>query len=241
MKVKRTNFLWYNDDFPHQHALPDRLIEGRKAGLEIKTTSAFNGKSFRDEEFPANYYVQCVQYMAVMEYPEWFLAVLIGNSDFRIYHLVRNHLIETPAWCKARVYVPQEDIDTMQRKADEFNTAVATGKPPVPDGSEASTDAVTAVWDEQHDDGINLIGMENLADEYELLSKSIKEQKNRQEEIKNILCDSLMGCTTGFVGTHRVTWKDSERKTFDTLSAVADYPELVKYYKTSTSRTFRFK
>lgn len=69
-------------------------------GLEAKTASAFAtgrasewGESGSDQ-VPEAYLVQCATYMALTECPKWDLAVLFGNTEFRIYHLTRDEELE---------------------------------------------------------------------------------------------------------------------------------------------------
>jgi len=44
--VRRENFMLYHDDYPFAHADIDRWVVGEKSGLECKTTSALNVRSF---------------------------------------------------------------------------------------------------------------------------------------------------------------------------------------------------
>lgn len=64
-KVRKSNQSFFNSDYPWAIANIDREIIGEDAGLEIKTTSELNMKKFRGGEYPANYYCQCVHYMAM--------------------------------------------------------------------------------------------------------------------------------------------------------------------------------
>jgi putative phage-type endonuclease len=82
-KVRRKNFILWNSDYPFAHANVDRLIVGENAGLECKTTSVLNLKSFKNGEFPANYYVQCMHYMAVTGYKNGILLFLFLVKSLR--------------------------------------------------------------------------------------------------------------------------------------------------------------
>ena len=83
-KIQRINAMLYRDTYPFAHADIDRWVRGENAGLECKTTSVMNLKHFRGGDFPANYYVQCVHYMAVTGADRWYLAVLVFGQGF--YH-----------------------------------------------------------------------------------------------------------------------------------------------------------
>ena len=88
--VRRCNLSLVNDTYPWAIANVDRMIVGEDAGLEIKTTSALNLKAFKGGEYPDNYYAQCVHYLAVTGKAKWYLAVLIGNADFKIFEIERD-------------------------------------------------------------------------------------------------------------------------------------------------------
>jgi len=85
-KVHRVNQTKYHKDYPFIAANLDRMIVGQDAILECKT--ARSGKEWKDDEIPLEYIYQCYHYMAVEECPIVYLAVLIGNSDFKIKELV---------------------------------------------------------------------------------------------------------------------------------------------------------
>ena len=89
-RVKRCNYTLYNTLYPFAHANIDRSIVGENAGLECKTTSALNTRKFKNGDFPANYYVQCMHYMAVTGCDKWYLAVLVLNKAFMVFEIARD-------------------------------------------------------------------------------------------------------------------------------------------------------
>lgn len=74
----------------------DRICDGGRAGLECKTTSAFNASEWADDKIPRHYYYQCLHYMLVLytdydgillpefrdDPPKWYIACLIGGQKF---------------------------------------------------------------------------------------------------------------------------------------------------------------
>ena len=65
--------------------------------LECKTSSAFNKNDWGEpgtDQVPPLYLVQCAWYMAITECRSADLAVLIGNSDFRVYTIERDLELE---------------------------------------------------------------------------------------------------------------------------------------------------
>ncbi len=69
---------------------PDRIIKGKKKGVECKNASDRNAYQWGPtgtDRVPQYYLLQCFHSMMVTNLKEWDLAVLIGGNDFRIYHL----------------------------------------------------------------------------------------------------------------------------------------------------------
>lgn len=78
-------------------AHPDRLVRGRRKLIEIKTAGARQADrwgSDGEEEVPVEYRLQVAHYLAVLDYDEADLVVLIGGQDFRIYPIRRDLEIE---------------------------------------------------------------------------------------------------------------------------------------------------
>ena len=143
--VMRTHFIYRNDEYPHLHASPDRLIYASRstnatllAGLECKTTSAFNTRKFRGVDFPMQYYAQCVAYMAVLNVDTWYLAVLVGNHEFHIYKVIKGGTppmtVTEGEWIEGTIIVDEEDFDAIREAAADFWSKLETGIAPPPDG-----------------------------------------------------------------------------------------------------------
>jgi putative phage-type endonuclease len=65
--------------------------------LECKTASPFNQSDWGDlgtDEVPMSYLVQCLWYLAITNLERCDVAVLFGNSDFRIYEVYRDKELE---------------------------------------------------------------------------------------------------------------------------------------------------
>lgn len=241
LAVKRTNYIYRNDRYPALHASPDRLVVGRDAGLECKTTSAFNLAKFHGEEFPAQYYAQAVQYMAVTEKEEWYIAVLVlGTEKFYIYHLTRIGGQKKPDFCEASLYISDAEIAALNEAAEAFRDCVINNTPPALDGSESTTEALNG----QYPGGggqMTLFGRDSLVQSWLDLTEQEKELKERKQEIRNILCGDLGNNELGLCGMHKVSWKSQTRSTFDSKACLRDHPEMSMYMRESTSRTFTIK
>lgn len=224
-KVRRSNQSFFNSDYPWAIANIDREIIGEDAGLEIKTTSELNMKKFVGGEYPANYYCQCVHYLAMTGKQRWYLAVLIGNRDFRWFTIERD----------------EAEIAALMAAEADFWEMVKNNTPPVADGSQATTAAIKTIYAESNEDTVDLT-LENTAlAQYIALGKQIAELEAMRDEaankIKSFMGDAGGGECDGF----RVSWKSSTRRTFDSKRFAKENPglDLAGYYKETSTRTFR--
>lgn len=93
VKVRRCGLL-HDNLCKYRIANVDRLIIGHTAGLECKTTNAFNADEWEDYGVPLHYYYQCLHYMLTLyadedgnllpeyEGAHWFIACLIGGQKY---------------------------------------------------------------------------------------------------------------------------------------------------------------
>ena len=248
MNVQRSNYIYFNDEFPNQHALPDRMIlqgngRGRNvkyiAGLECKTCGSYGGRKYKGEDFPASYYAQCVQYMAIMDVQTWYLAVLIGNYDFKIYRLVRGMTTEdaqwtNPAWCHASVAVDEAEIATMARQANEFMMYVRTNQQPPLDGSEATTDAMSMLMVDG-DPNAGTLDMSYMAPvfaSYKMAVKEEKEAKQRKQEAQNLIRDAMGVYEKGRCGDIKISCTTTTSAgSWDKDGLMRAFPGAINYYK----------
>lgn len=224
-RVRRENTIIRNDDYPFAHANIDRAVVGEDAGLEIKTTSAMNTRMFRGQEFPTRYYAQCVHYLAVTGRQRWYLAVLIGNSDFRVYTLERD----------------EGEIAALMDAEKDFWSLVKSDTAPAADGQESTAEAISDLYPVSTDDVCDLTGYRNLLLQRTQYDKSIKELQDCRQEIDNQIKAFMEECGRGECDGYTVTWKSGTRRTFDSASFAKDHAnvDLSPYYKTTTTRTFR--
>jgi len=83
-------------DTPDTPAVVDGVITAQSV-LECKTSSAFSKNDWGEpgtDQVPPLYLVQCAWYLAITECERADLAVLIGNSDFRVYTIERDLELE---------------------------------------------------------------------------------------------------------------------------------------------------
>ena len=225
-KVRKCNFSFLNSQYPFAIANIDREIIGEDAGLEIKTTDSLNLKKFSGGEYPANYYCQCVHYMAVTGKQRWYLAVLIGNREFKWFTIERD----------------EAEIAALMAAEADFWEHVKTDTPPAIDGTAATSEAITTIYAESNDSCIvDLQAHKASLAEYISLNQRIKELTEQRDEaanrIKEFMGDSCGGECEGF----KVSWRSQTRRTFDSKRFAKENPDidLSDYYKTTNARVFR--
>ena len=224
-KVRKCNHSFFNSKYPFAIANIDREIIGEDAGLEIKTTDSLNLKKFKNGEYPAHYYCQCVHYMAVTGKKRWYLAVLIGNKEFRWFTIERD----------------EGEISALMGAEREFWDHVKNDTPPLIDGTQASSEAVGAIYAEQNDFTVDITAFETDLERYKDLKERAKELQTEADEIAN-RCKVFMGnMGRGECDRFRVSWTEQSRSTFDHKRFAKDHPDLdmSEYFKNSTSRVFR--
>lgn len=225
-KVRRENASLFNTDYPWAIANVDRLIVGEDAGLEIKNVSALSTRMFRNGEYPPRFYCQCCHYLAVTGKPRWYLAVLVGYQDLKVFTIDRD----------------EEEIRAlMEAECAFWNNYVVSKTPPPPDGEEPTDDSLKTLYPESNGESMELFGRDALIDRWFDLDASIKDLKRQQDEIRQTLQLDLGEAETGTTDHYKVTWKSQSRSTFDAKRFAADHPDmkLDDYWKSTSSRAFR--
>ena len=224
-KVRKSNQSWFNDQYPWAIANIDREIVGEDAGLEIKTTSELNLKKFKGGEYPANYYVQIVHYLAVTGKQRWYLAVLIGNKDFRWFTIERD----------------EDEIKALMDAEREFKQLVDSDTHPVADGASSTSETLSTLYPNSIDTAIGIGSFETDLDNYFRLKDQLDEIGKTIDSIANRIKAHMQECERGEGEKYKVSWKTQTRSTFDHKRFTTDHPELdvSKYFKTTNLRPFK--
>lgn len=225
-KVRRENATWINDAYPFAHGNFDRLLVGENAGLEIKTTSALNLKKFKGGEYPDTYYSQCVHYLMVSGMERWYLAVLIGNQEVKIFTIERD----------------EEEIRNLAAMERDFWQKVLGGTPPEIDGSESTGRVLNQLHPEAMGYGVDLGGMALDMQNYFRLLEQKKEIEDRMGRIVNEAKQYLGEASEGTWMDIKVTWKPQTRRSLNSKLLLQEHPELntdPRYWNETTTRVFR--
>ncbi len=227
-RVRRHTAMFHNPAYPFAHANIDRAVVGEPAGLECKTTSVMNLKKFKNGEYPENYYVQCVHYLAVTGWKRWYLAVVILNQGFKWFTIERD----------------QAEIDAlMQAEKDFWNAYVAPDTPPPVDGRLPTSSALESVFPGTGVDDAKPIFREDVLQNYLNLKEQIAALQQEKERCEQIFKQDLGDDISGECGGYRIDWKPQSRQTFDFQKFREDNPGLNfrPYLKESKFRRFAIR
>ena len=224
-RVRRCGTMQSND-VPWMLANVDRLVIGEKAGLECKTTNAFNIKAWQDDGLPNAYYWQCQHYMMVTGLPTWYIAVLIGGQHYDYKCVPRN----------------DDDIDYLAQKEEEFWDRVQTMTPPPIDGSRSTTEAIQDQYPGGQTEPVEL--PREAADALALIDNAKAERKRLDDVI--MTNENIIKCLMGddeiaTIGDRKVTWKNQKgRITVDTKKLKKEFPDVYEACMKQGKPTRRF-
>lgn len=226
-KVRRSNYMYYDDEYPFMIADVDRFVVSENAGLEIKTASPFSAAQFADDNIPLYYQLQCFHYMRVCGFDAMYLAVLIYGREFKYYRIERDEEIIS-------------SIIQIEKRFWEEN--VLKRVLPDPDGSKLADSVIADYFRESTGEAIDLEGFDEKLSRREevinLLDKLETEKKLIEQELKMYLGDAEIARNSKYL----VSWKPYMTSRLDTKSLQEHEPQIYqKYLRTTSSRRFSVK
>jgi putative phage-type endonuclease len=233
--------LLRHPSYPHLFGHVDRLVtnEGQhcvgpngvisaSTVLECKTASAFMQAEWGEcwsDQVPAAYLAQCIWYMSLTGCEQSHIAVLIGNSDLRIYCIKRDLELE------------QLLIEAAIKFWDEH---VLTGDPPSPRNRDEALKLFPIAFDSQE-----IVADSDMLDKlrrYKRLQSGLKEIEEESNRIKDeITCAMGAAERISYGGETVATWKNIKPSVrIDVARIRRERPDLFVDYSLSTSPTRRF-
>lgn len=224
-KVQNCNFTMINDLFPFAVADIDRKVLNENAGLECKSTSALNLKHYRNGDYPARFYVQCQHYMGVCGFDKMYLAVLIGNSDFKIFEIERD----------------EAEISALMDAEKQFYGYMQSSEEPP--ANAVDVESIELAHPSSNGASIELFGQQNIMREYLELKERIAALEKEADSIAATLKQDMGDAEKGTDGQFVCTWANRTRTSFDKKAFQKDHPniDLSPWEKTSTYRSFSIK
>ncbi len=226
LKIRRVNAILQHPDYPHMIANVDRVIVGRKEGLEIKTGHEFSAQHW-ENGVPAYYYAQVQHYMAVTGFKLWHIAALIGGNKYKQFVVHRS----------------EDYINDLIAAEAEFWQLVLEERPPAFDGSAASTRLLNQMYPEATENEKELpLDAFALVQQYEEAAEEEKAAKERKDEAANKLKDMLGTAEKGNIHGRTVFWHNISSKRLNTKALQKECPDIYeKYAEASVYRRFSIK
>ena len=187
--------------------------------LECKTASPFNQSDWGElgtDEVPMSYLVQCLWYLAITNLERCDVAVLFGNSDFRIYEVYRDKELEDLIVAKAAAfwndYIQLETPPPAQCEADYQNLFKR----------EVSGKAIEADLE-----------ICDLTQKLQLLNTEIKSKEIEISQIKQTIMGQMGEAELlTYQGQVLATWKSPKQSyRLDSKRLEIEHPELVPQYQ----------
>jgi putative phage-type endonuclease len=204
----------------------DRRVVGEDALLECKTCSAWKAKEWEGEEIPQEYIVQVQHQLAVTGKAYGYIAVLIGNQDFKWKRIDRddkaiNEMISREVTFWNDYVIPK--VMPAVISCNDSETLYKLFEKAVPD-------SVLAL-----DDNIN-----QTVEDIQAAETDKKSLEGLIEQKKNILKSLLGENECGVSSQFKITWKNQSTTRLDTKSIKEEIPSVYqKYSKTTETRVLR--
>jgi len=195
--------------------------------LECKTANPFSSSEWGEvgsDEVPMSYLCQCIWYMAITNLDRVDLAVLFGNSDFRIYEIARDITLEKMVIQKATTFWQEHVLKDIAPPAiSEQDCHTLFGKGDAGKSIEAKAETL------------------ELTKRLQLLNGEIEVREQEISCIKqNIMNQMQEAETLTYQGKVLATWK-APKPSFrlDSKRLEMDHPDIASSYKVPVQNSRR--
>jgi putative phage-type endonuclease len=201
-KVIQPKEVRIHPKYPFIKAQIDRLVVGEDAVLECKTCSAWKYKEWEGDEIPQEYIIQVMHQLAVTGKKIGYIAVLIGNQDFKWKEIKRDEKLIN---------------QIISREVDFWNNFVLPNVMPTVVSCKDS-DTLYSLFEKEVPASILALGDDanNLADDITALEEDALSLEGSIEQKKNELKLMLGTNETGISSKYKITWKEQTVKRVDT-------------------------
>lgn len=218
--VERRNSIFQHDKYDFITANIDRKVEHENAGLECKTTSAFNKSDFENGQIPLYYYVQCMHYMNVMGFDKMYLAVLVGGQRFYWFPIS---------------YDQNEGEKLLEMEIAFWNDHIVPDVRPEPDGSDSAKETLDYIFSERVENMITIFEQEEIAAKLAEIKAEKKKCEAEEKQLQQALINSLEKNSRGITLNYEVSYLARARTGIDSKRLKLEFPEVYEKVKTETS------
>jgi putative phage-type endonuclease len=227
-KVVRVNEPVLHKDWPFLRAQIDRRVIGEDAILECKTCSAWKAKEWEGQEIPQEYILQCYHQLAVTGKAKAYIAVLIGNQDFKWKEIPRSEKV----------------IDDIVRREVEFWEHFILAEVMPFQISANDSETLQALFPEAQAQTEKELADEanRLCEELDALHQDKKSIEGSIDQKENELKAMIGDFESGKTSLYTITWKNQKTTRIDTKRIKDEAPDIFeKYSKTTNSRVLRIR
>ena len=226
-KVRKCNRILQHPDYPWMLANIDREVLKENAGLECKTTSPYSKFKFDEGEINPHYYWQCMHYMAVTGADRWYVSIVVLGKSYHVFCIERD----------------EDAIQTLIEAEREFwEEHVVPRVPPLPTGSEADDEAISAIYPAGEMDGDEVMALDGMEDVLDLRALKVRERDALDDEISRldqVLKMAMGDFQRGMSEKWSVRWTNTSTKRLDTKALKAAMPNVAeRFTKVTTGRRF---
>ncbi|EOS69487.1 hypothetical protein C818_02268 [Lachnospiraceae bacterium MD308] len=226
-KVRRANFMYYDEEHPFMLADVDRMIVGENAGLECKTASPYMAEKWADGKIPMSYQIQCLHYMSVCNADAWYIAVLIYGREFKYYRIERDE---------------EMLADLIRIEEDFWENHVLKGVLPEPDGSELADSVIAEYYKKTRAEAVELTGFDEKLSRRQELLELIESMGTEKRQIEQELKLFMGEAEIAENDRYRISWKPVSSPRLDEKRLKEERPEIYEEYrKVSQYRRFMVK
>lgn len=229
LKVRRSNKMYWSEEYPFMYADIDRLVVGEDAGLECKTVNAYNADKWKDGAIPMHYLAQCFHYMIVTGKRVWYIAAVILGTQF-VY---------------SRIEWDEEFASQLiALEAAFWNDHVLTEQMPDPDGSESCSAVLEKYFHKARKEGAVVlpVDMEERLDRRGDISEKIRQLEKEKSLIEQEVKVFMDGHGEANSEHYRVIWQEIDSERLDTKRLKQEQPEIYhKYVRGIRSSRFMIK
>ena len=226
-KVRRANFMYYDEENPFMLADVDRMIVGENAGLECKTASPYLADRWKNGEIPVSYQIQCYHYMSVCNADAWYIAVVIFGREFKYYRIERDEEVIS---------------DLRQIERNFWESHILKRILPEPDGSELADKVISGYFKKSMEETIPLRGFDEKLGRRQELQSLLYEMTTEKKQIEQELKLYLGEAEAAENANYRVSWKSVNSQRIDEKRLKEERPEVYEQYrKTLSFRRFTVK
>jgi putative phage-type endonuclease len=212
---------------PDTPAVVDGRITANKV-LECKTASAFSRSDWGEsgtDHVPASYLIQCAWYMAITNCDSVDLAALIGNNEFRVFHIKRDFQLEGLITLHAQNF---------------WMDHVLSQTPPEPTSSKDAYFLFPKETPEEGVEATNLV-LTHLA-QYRKLSERSERLSDECERVKSEILKFMASAERlTYKGKVLATWKSTKSsQRLDSKAMAAAHPDIAKDFTSTVLGSRRF-